>query len=143
MRNWFLTTSTLPRLWSPSNCHTLTLASASSSFSLGDWGGQTLPAKAGVLPAGMGWLESPRDFLRQRPVDGWLAVILGTSLRCQVPVAWLSLAWAEAKVPYLPQPELAGCNSVGPVTHPLVKELPLQESLVEAPVLVIHLSWRC
>ena len=91
----------------------------------------------------MGWRESPHDFLRQQPVDGGPRVILGTSLWCQVPMAWLSLAWTEAKVPYLPQPELAGCNSVGPVTHPLVKVLPLQGSLVEAPLLAIHLSWRC
>ena len=58
-------------------------------------------------------------------------------------MAWLSLAWAESKVPYLPQPELAGCNSVGPVTHPSVKAFPLQENLVEALLLMIHLSWRC
>ena len=91
----------------------------------------------------MEWLELPRDFLRWRLVDGGLRVILGTSLQCQVPMAWLSLAQTEAKVPYLPQPELAGCNSAGQVTHPLVKVLPLQESLVEALVSAIHLSWRC
>ena len=26
-------------------------------------------------------------------------------------MAWLSLAWTEAEVPYLPQHELVGCNS--------------------------------
>ena len=132
----------LPRLWSPSSGHTLTLASAGSSFSLGDWG-QTLPAEAGIPPAGMGWLESPRDFLRWQPVVGWLGVIPGASLRCQVPMAWLSPARAEAEVPYLHQSEPAGYNSLGPETHTLVKALPLQESLVEAPLLAIHLSWRC
>ena len=91
----------------------------------------------------MEWLELPCDFLRRQPVDGGLRVILGASLWHQVPMAWLSLVWTEAKVPYLPQPELAGCNSVGLATHPLVKALPLQESLVEAPLSTIHLSWRC
>ena len=95
----------LPRLWSPSSGHTLTLASAGSSFSLGGWGGQTLPAEAGGLPAGMGWLESPHDFLRWRPVVGWLGVIPGASLWHQVPVVWLSLVWAGAEVLYLHQPE--------------------------------------
>ena len=64
----------------------------------------------GVPPAGMGWLDVPRDFLRQRPVDGGPRVMLGASLWHQVPVAWLSLARTEAEVPYLPQHELAGCN---------------------------------
>ena len=91
----------------------------------------------------MGWLESPRDFLRQQPVDRGPRVILGVSLWCQVAVAWLSLEQTETEAPYLPQPELAVCNSVGLATHPLVKALPLQESLVEAPLSVIHLSWRC
>ena len=58
-------------------------------------------------------------------------------------MAWLSLAWAEAEVPCLPQPELAGCNSVRPATHPSVKVFPLQENLVEALLLTIHLSWGC
>ena len=62
----------------------------------------------------------PLDFLRQQPVDRGPRVNLGTSLWHQVPVAWLSLAQTEAKVPYLPPHELAGCNSGRPVTHPLV-----------------------
>ena len=81
----------------------------------------------------MGWLESPRDFLRQWLVDGGLRVILGGSWWHQVPVAWLSPEQAGARVPYLPQPELAGCNSVRPVTHPLVKVFLLQENLVGGP----------
>ena len=106
-------------------------------------GGANSPAEAGVLPTGMGWLESPHDFLRWRPVDGWLRVVLGASWWHQVPVALLSLVWAGADIPYLHQPELAGCNSVRPVTHPLVKVFLLQENLVEVLLLKIHLSWRC
>ena len=62
----------------------------------------------------------PCDFLRQRPVDGGPRVVLGTSLQHQMPVAWLSPVQTEAEVPYLPQHELAGCNSVRPATHPSV-----------------------
>ena len=68
-------------------------------------------------PAGMGWLDVPLDFLRQWPADGGPRVVLGASLQCQVPMAWLSLAWTEAEVPYLPPHELAGCNSGRPATH--------------------------
>ena len=60
-----------------------------------------------------------------------------------MPVAWLSPEQAGAGVSYLPQPKLLGCNSVRLVTHPSVKAFSLQENLVEAPLLVIHLSWRC
>ena len=95
------------------------------------------------MPAGMGWLELPHDFLRRRPVDGGLRVILGASWWHQVPVALLSPAWAGADVPYLHQPELAGGNSVRPATHPSVKAFHLQENLVEVLLLKIHLSWRC
>ena len=114
MKGRFLATSLLSSLWSSPLSHTLTLAS--SSFSLGDGGGK--PHEVGVPPAGMGWLDVPRDFLRQRPVDGGPRVILVASLQCQVPVAWLSLVRTEAKVPYLPPHELAGCNSGRPATHP-------------------------
>ena len=88
----------------------------------------------------MGWLVLTCDFLRWSPVDGWLRVILGASSWCQVPVAWLSPAQTEAEVPDLHQPEPAGCDPLGPVIHPSVKALPLQESLVEATLLAIHLS---
>ena len=60
------------------------------------------------------------DFLRQRLVDRGPRIVLGASLWHQVPVAWLSPVWTEAEVPYLPQHELAGCNSVRPATHPSV-----------------------
>ena len=140
MRGQFLATSPLSSLQSSPLGHTLTLAS--SRFSLGDGGGK---------PYLLRWVycllvwggQTPRDFLRQQPVDGGLRVILGASLQCQGPVAWLSPPQTEAEVLYLPQSELADCNSVGPATHPLVKVSPLQESLVEAPLSVIHLSWRC
>ena len=85
----------------------------------------------------------PHVFLRWKPVDRWLRVILATNWRHQVPVGLLCPVWAEAPVPYLHQPELTGCNSVRPVTHPYVKAFPLQENLVEVLSLKIHLSWRC
>ena len=91
----------------------------------------------------MGYLELPRALLRQPAARWLLRAILDAGLGQPGLVAWLRPLLPELAALYPHHHEPAGYGSVGLVLYPLAEASPMQENLVEALWLQIHLLWRC